>query len=209
MPDRSILVRLTLIGLLATALVSEVAVQAGRGDQPYHLPRATTAPAATAAPRPPPANRLATEVATVLARPLFRAGRRPPPGSSDAPPTASPRAIMPRLSGIVVSSAGGEAIFEDGGKPVLAHVGDRLGAYTIASIAAGNVIVDGPDGVQALVPTFDKSRVVPVQTAQVAPPPQQLTNGATADLPIPPPPTLRSLMDQRRAAHAQERWPRP
>jgi hypothetical protein len=139
----------------------------------------------------------------MLARPLFRADRRPPRGPGGAPTVGPHEAGLPRLSGIMVSADAAQAIFEGGAKPLVARVGDRVGDYTIAAIATGSVTLDGPQGTQTIVPSFDHDRTPP-------PPPvvttdaERLLNTATANGPIPPAQTLRGLMNQRRAMHPPE-----
>jgi len=90
---------------------------------------------------------------TMLARPLFNQTRRPP----EAPPSVlavSPR--LPQLTGVVVSPAGGFAIFdnEDGGKPIVVREGDQVGAAVIETVAAGQVTLRGPEGILVLHPNF-------------------------------------------------------
>jgi len=203
MADPALLLRLALVGALAGALVAEVA----SAPAPIVLAGPTT-PVSRAAPqaasRPAGQDPIAAEVAAMLARPLFRVDRRPPRRPDGAPAAGPHEAGLPRLSGILVSADQARAIFEGGSKPLVAHVGDRLGDYTIAAIATGSVTLDGPQGTQTIVPSFDRDRTPPPPPAIVTTDTERLLNAATANGPIPPAQTLRGLMNQRRAMHASE-----
>jgi len=92
--------------------------------------------------------------AKILERPLFNRDRRPPVNAAaqggDMP------GALPRLSGVVVSSAGAFAIFasDDYGKPIVVGVGGRVGAAIIETIAVGQVTLRATDGVVVLRPAF-------------------------------------------------------
>lgn len=125
--------------------------------------------------------RMGAQAAAVLARPLFSRTRRPP---QEAEAGAAPDKPPPlRLTGTLVSQAGRQAIFAPatGGKALAAGVGSRVGVFTVAAIAAGEVTVLDPDGgAQVLRPRADPAvraaaaPAVPAApaaaTAQAAPP---------------------------------------
>lgn len=102
-----------------------------------------------------PAGQAAAWAQTALARPLFSPTRRPAAGPAAAAPGAP--ASLPRVTAILVSPSGKSVIFAagDGGKPVVAGEGGRVGAYQVQSIEAGRVTVLGPSGPQVLGPSFD------------------------------------------------------
>lgn len=114
---------------------------------------------------PPDSSQVARWAATILARPLFNPGRRPPTAAQAAAPgTVTPG--LPRVAGIVVTPAGRRAIFaERGAKPLVLGEGGQVAGFTVQSIQAGQVTVRGPEGVRVLSPTFD-----PAAPAQAAPP---------------------------------------
>jgi hypothetical protein len=68
---------------------------------------------------------------------------------------------LPRLTGVVVSPAGGFAIFagNDGGKPIVAREGDQVGDAVIEAVAVGEVTLRGPGGIVVLHPSFGASVV--------------------------------------------------
>jgi general secretion pathway protein N len=102
-------------------------------------------------------------LAQILARPLFRADRRP----LAAMPAASVNATPPRLTAIVITAAGRSAIFvnADGSASVLA-VGGSSGAYVVQAITPDSARLSGPDGVVTLHPEYsggvDASAPAPV-----------------------------------------------
>jgi hypothetical protein len=100
-------------------------------------------------------NDTSASIDTILARPLFTPGRRPP-SQPHAEPAPTTKAALPRLAGVLVSPAGKAAIFAGGDtKPVVVHEGGRLGAYTVQSIEPGRVTLLGPGGTVVLQPTFE------------------------------------------------------
>lgn len=102
-----------------------------------------------------PAGQAAAWAETALARPLFSPTRRPAAAPAAAAPGAP--ASLPRVTAILVSPDGKSVIFAagDGGKPVVAGEGSRVGAYQVQSIEVGRVTVLGPSGPQVLGPSFD------------------------------------------------------
>jgi hypothetical protein len=113
-------------------------------------------------PRPPPAaavshaGAVAQWQADILARPLIYPGRRAPlPGVvAEAAPAPEP---VPRLTGVIVGPAGRSALFVagQGARPTTVHEGAHIGPYTIRSIRANEVVVDGPGGTSALHPSYE------------------------------------------------------
>ncbi len=94
----------------------------------------------------------------ILARPLFSPARRPP--VAKAAPGAA--AVIPRLTGVLISPEGRRVIFADAvGKPVAAGVGDRIGAYAVQSIEVGRIVLTGPDGPRIVTPAFDPRPAAP------------------------------------------------
>jgi hypothetical protein len=82
-------------------------------------------------------------------------------------------AKLPRLTGVVVSPAGGFAIFAgiESGKPIVVRAGDQVGDTVIEAVATGQVTLRGPDGIVVLHPGFGErtlqvSRLVPADPAR-------------------------------------------
>ena len=102
-------------------------------------------------------------VETILGRPLFRVGRRPP--SPDGVPTE----LLPRLSAILVSPNSKRLIFSSaaGGKPIVVAEGDHIGLYVVGSIVAGQAVIWGPEGSRIIWPSFKRQEVAitPLQMA--------------------------------------------
>lgn len=146
-------VALALAGTIAWECLDTPAADA---PLPPSRPMAETSPGVR--PEAPEARRGRVEahIAPTLARPLFSRTRRPP---GDAEATAAPgKPPPPRLTGTLVSQAGRWAIFAPAasGKAVSAGVGSRVGAFTVAAIAAGEVTVLDPGGkAQVLRPRTD------------------------------------------------------
>lgn len=91
----------------------------------------------------------------ILARPLFSPTRRPPEMTDHDKPGL---VAVPRLAGVVVGAGQAGAIFaEAGSKPIVVKVGDRVGPYTVKSVAVGQVTVEGPSGTEVLHPAFAPS----------------------------------------------------
>lgn len=94
-------------------------------------------------------------VERLFARPLFDQNRRPP---ADVPVSAAVAPRLPRLAGVVVSSAGSFAIFanSEGGKPIVVREGDQVGVTIIETVSAGQVTLRGPAGTVVLHTTFEE-----------------------------------------------------
>jgi hypothetical protein len=96
--------------------------------------------------------------AAALARPLFRQDRRPPAADS---PDAAPEE-PPRLTGIIIGPNGRRAIFEDpSGRSKVAAPGDRVGRFTVAAIAPGQVSLTASEGERVLRPSHTKRTETP------------------------------------------------
>jgi hypothetical protein len=93
-------------------------------------------------------------VAAILARPLFRADRRPAPADARGGPSGP--GDLPRLTGILFSSDGSKAIFQPPGKEraIVVAVGETVGDWRVQDIAAGAVTLTGPGGTRRLEPKF-------------------------------------------------------
>ncbi len=111
----------------------------------------------------PPADLSPRWVETLLARPLFSPSRRP---LAVAGPLAAAATPLPRLTGVVVSASTRGAIFaaQAGGKGIVVSEGDWIAGYRVRSIAAGLVILLGPEGELALRPTFAPVAATPPAT---------------------------------------------
>lgn len=97
----------------------------------------------------------------ILARPLFRADRRPVPVAGKEPDKG-----LPRLSAIIVARGDRRAIFAGhGGKSLTLAEGGRIGAYRLDTIMADRISLLGPDGRITLRPQFSDH---PVATAAAA-----------------------------------------
>lgn len=116
----------------------------------------------------------------VLARPMFSADRRPVASVLRAQTAAE----LPRLSGIIVSPTRSTAIFSgaDSSKPMVVMVGARIGAFTVRTIAAGEVSVVSDAGTLVLRPSFSVQNKTPEQT----PPPLPATAASLPPLKLDP-----------------------
>ncbi len=169
---------LSLAVVLLGALGLELGAASGNDAAVSLTP--SSIPALPGARRSMPASPNAAWQATILERPLFNRDRRP----VATPGVAGGQAPgLPRLAAVVVHPTGRTATFvpADGGKPVVAREGTRVGGFTVQAIQAGQVTVLGPDGVRVLRPSFDL-RPVPAGTAGLA-----LGAPAFPGLPTPPP----------------------
>lgn len=162
-----------LTGTIALELNGVVADDDAMSPKDSRPPAARAEPAAAQSAVPlAPAERSAdgrqAVVDAILARPLFAATRRPAAVAAAPAPAEAAPANLPRLAGVLVNGGSRRAIFaEAGGKPIVAHEGSQIGAYTVQAIAAGQVTLTGPGGVQVVRPSFDTR--APGQAA--APPP--------------------------------------
>ncbi len=144
------------LGILLAGTIA-LELPGGVGDDGAMIPSIPRPPSAR--PSPAAALPLARDgrqelVDAILARPLFVASRRP--AAVAAGPAAAP-ANLPRLAGILLNGGSRSVIFAGAGngRPVVAHEGAQVGAYTVQSIEAGQVTLSGPSGAQVLRPSFD------------------------------------------------------
>ena len=159
--------RVVIAGLsaLAMALVVVILLElrpVTTDEDTMHNPVIPTATQRSVATRTDAVSAPRTDVATILARPLFSPTRRPPPAEAAA--KAAP-AALPRVAGILIDGGSRRVIFaaKPGGRPVIAGEGMVIDGYKVVSIAPGQVDVAGPHGRQILHPTFDPHP--PEQTA--------------------------------------------
>lgn len=146
------------LALVAAALAATIQLELRERPQEGEaaMPPAASLPAA--APRRPAGSdpgQAARAVEASLARPLFSPSRRPPAAPAATPGAAPPS--LPRIAGVVVTSAGRRAIFaaKNGAKPLVVGEGGQVGAFTVQSIGTGQVTVLGPEGERVLKPAFD------------------------------------------------------
>ncbi len=147
-----------------------------------------------AAPRTETPDLTARWVETALARPVFEPSRRP--RRQAGPVAAAGSSPLPRVTGVMVSGSGRKVIFAGtgDGRPIIAQEGTQIGAYTVSSIAIGEVTIEGPEGTRVLRPAFDGSPAPP-------PPPRRPPQPGLPGLPglfppagpAPPPPGIHPL----------------
>ena len=135
--------------------------------RPAPLPRA----AAGASPAEP----AASYAAVMLARPLFTPDRRPDVADTGPAPAARDRPEPPRLTGILVTSAGRSAIFAalgGGGRATVVNEGGSLGRWRVAAIHAGDVQLAGPEGLRTVRPAYSDAPLAVVAGGQLPQLPQ-------------------------------------
>jgi hypothetical protein len=114
---------------------------------------------------------------TVLGRPLFTVGRRPPKSTGGG--RLSVNTGYPRLAGIMITPFGKRAIFApDGAKPLVLAEGGALDDATVRTIKRDRVVVTGPKGDEVLWPTYDHNRVGGATTVPTFPQPFSPVGGA-------------------------------
>ncbi len=118
--------------------------------RPDDSPVSALAPIAS--PSPPvvaadPGSRIAANLATALARPLFAPDRRPP---ADTPSAFKAETIAtPKLAGTIIGGDGQRSaivLLSSSDRPLTLHEGERVGRFTIVSIAPGRIEALGPAG---------------------------------------------------------------
>jgi hypothetical protein len=120
-------------------------------------PRQELAPAVRRQQNP----RLDDVVATILARPLFSATRRPPQNASTGS-SADNDLANARLTGIVTEPGRRLAIFAvSGEKPLKVAEGDAVSGWRVESITAREVSLSGPEGSKTLQPKMDPNLAPP------------------------------------------------
>ena len=146
----------TLLTSLAVALCGLIAIELFESTED----RADISPGA--APAGLEANHVSVErgdtqmTATILARPLFRADRKPAPEEAGNGRGSQP-AGLPRLAGIMLSNGARLAIFQPsgGGRAIAIGEGETVAGWRVKQIAADSVTLNGPDGTRRLEPKFD------------------------------------------------------
>jgi hypothetical protein len=122
------------------------------------IPAFRIPPGASTEPQQAAANHTNDWVAAILARPLFSADRHPLVDQGRGPAVAD--VILPRLTGVLVSSSDKTAFFagDADGKPIAIREGGRIATFTVQVIKAGQVTITGPEGTQVLTPAFSPSQ---------------------------------------------------
>jgi general secretion pathway protein N len=106
-------------------------------------------------------------MATIFARPLFSATRRP--SARDAGPAADTAFDDNRLAGIVTEPGHRFAIFAPtGAKPVVVSEGDTVSGWRVESINPREVSLSGPGGTKTLQPKIDPNLVPPTPPPMAA-----------------------------------------
>ena len=105
-----------------------------------------------------------SEVAAVLARPLFTPGRRPETPEAASPLAAPGRPELPRLTGILVTPAGRRAIFValEGGHATVVTEGSAVGPWRVEAIRSAEVQLAGPDGRRTVRPSYSQTPALAV-----------------------------------------------
>ena len=151
--------------LLGAALLVIVAAESIGSPPKLHLaPTARLAAAGVAPSGRLPGDR-AADGATIDARPLFSATRRP----AQAAGTAGPAAASLRLSAILIGGTDRRCVFDNDSHPLVAHEGGHAGPYTILSIGADRITVADASGTHVLRPT-----ALPASAADATTPPPQV-----------------------------------
>jgi hypothetical protein len=104
--------------------------------------------------------------ASSLARPMFRADRRPL-----AQVSASADTVMPRLTAIIITNHGHIAVFarDDGSKPIVVGPGGSVDGYQVQSIGPDSVQLAGPEGPVSVRPHFAATNTATAQTQSNGP----------------------------------------
>jgi hypothetical protein len=141
--------------------------------------------------RPEPAAGIDQMIATILARPLFNASRRPA-ASADAP-AANTGLDNTRLAGIVTEAGRRFAVFAPmGAKALVVKEGDTVNGWHVDSISPSEVALTGPGGTTTLQPKNDPHLMPPPPgTAPPFPSPSRASVPARGNPAIPQPPYNR------------------
>jgi hypothetical protein len=178
MTDRLVLPLLLAACLVCGAILLIEIKRPARNEIAPAAPIERADPVANLRPLPtPPAT---PPLATILARPLFSPGRRPP--HSNAGNDADNAGIGDaRLAGIVVAPGHRFAIFAPtGAKPLVVTEGETISGWRVDSISPSEVSLTGPDGTKTVQPKFDPN---------LAPPPEPPSPAAPV---VFSPPTMRA-----------------
>lgn len=144
---------LLLLGLLAAGLAAVIVLEL----EDFATPEV---PVLAAAQRPSPASpATAAErnqddwIAQSLARPLFNPDRRPAPAGT-AGASGNRAEEPPRLTGILITSAGRQAIFAVGERSLAVREGGGIGSFVVREISGGQVSLTGPAGPRLVRPSY-------------------------------------------------------
>lgn len=180
------------LGAAAAGLVGVLALELSRVEGDAVTSGASAAAVARwrpapAVPTPPALDRTGEWAATALARPLFAPDRKPVLEPRGAAIAGAPG--LPRLAGVLVTPAGGAAIFaaaSEGAKPQVVRVGDRVGGFEVTAILAGAVTLTGPEGARVIRPSYDP-RPAPPRPANPPVPAGFVPAAAPGGAPVPLP----------------------
>jgi len=179
--------RLGFLALLACLLLGAIALE-WRGyasqERPAPVPTQAAGTVPTAAPDAAHAAQLHADIASILSRPLFEPGRRPPAGAAQA---GAANAGLPRLAGIITMPEGRYAIFDPAGagKTQVVAEGGRLNGMLVRTVGDGAVTVEDRNGTHVLHPSFSAGQaafaapVLPAAPAPRATPAANRPNDAT------------------------------
>jgi hypothetical protein len=191
MIDRLLVLLLGGCALFAAVIFSEL----NRDDTGAPAAAPARARADAAAAPAAPSQRRDDLLATILARPLFSATRRPPDRATGDHPSDLDLANL-RLTGIVIERSRHLALFAvKGAKPLTLTVGESLNEWRVESIDPRAVSLTGPDGTRVLQPESDKNLVRPKPpapprpAANPQPGPSAKPPGPVAAAPPPRPPS--------------------
>lgn len=151
------------ITAIASVVLAAVIAAEWKSDAPD--PPAPASPASALA-LPDPASKLQAVrhddayVKEILARPLFTVSRRPLSGSDGNAGAAMAAALKGRLAGVVVSSAGSEALFMETGKAkaISVHEGESFEGWTVEKIEPEHVTMRAGARLETIEPAGDKTR---------------------------------------------------
>jgi hypothetical protein len=158
--------RLAIYALLAaclglTALLYWELQPATADDMPVARSPTRGAAAITRVAARPPAATPSDLVATILARPLFVASRRPAISASDGG-LVDGRLTDARLTGIVIEPGHPMALFAMPGPKILVlGQGGTVGDWHVERITPQDVALNGPTGTTTLRPRIDQNRPIP------------------------------------------------
>lgn len=157
--------------LLAAALLVVVAAETLGGPRKLSLAPAARLAAAGVTPAARLAADRSADGATIDARPLFSASRRP----AHVAGTAVSAAASLRLSAIFIGGTNRRCVFDADSHPLVAREGGHAGPYTILAIAADRVTVADGSGTHVLRPMALPASATP-DAAPVAPQAPALQN---------------------------------
>jgi hypothetical protein len=204
----ALIVLVACVAALGVAVAYEVVADVGGSSDPVAVAARKAASESDAKPAALPSAVDPADLGkTILQRPLFASGRRPPSGSTTTAPLAvsGGAAELPRLTGIIIDENTKIAIFQpkDAGKPIAVAEGQDIAGRKIASIEPEEIVLDGPEGEQHLSPIPDPTLEQAVAAmAMVAEPPIRAQPGRRPGLP-------RQAVDRPGLRRPQDRLPGP